>query len=258
MSTGDPGRFQAAVFDLDGTLVDSETRSHESWRHVFTSRGIVPDDSLIRAFVGRRGVDVHDLLRERVPGHDPAELMAATSAHFHAPHQPPLGPLAGAVELVRLIGAAGVPLALVTSAGRRYAEQNLSDLGVRPLFSVVVTAEDVAVGKPDPQGYLAAARGLGVAPVACVVFEDAPAGVEAAKAAGMYCVAVATTHSAEELAAADQVVPGLTNATWPPAPGMPGPPRLAAPEAAPPAGRPRHVQAAPLSHATPGMPVPPH
>ena len=116
---------------------------------MFTSRGIVPDDSLIRAFVGRRGVNVQDLLRERVPGHDPAELMAATSAQFHGPDQPPLGPLAGAVELVRAISAAGVPLALVTSAGRRYAEQNLTELGVRPLFPVVVTAEDVAVGKPD-------------------------------------------------------------------------------------------------------------
>jgi beta-phosphoglucomutase-like phosphatase (HAD superfamily) len=79
------------VCDLEVTVVDSETRSHESWRHVFRSRGIVPEDDLIRAFVGRRGVDVHDLLRERVPEHDPAELMAASSAHFHAPHQPPLG-----------------------------------------------------------------------------------------------------------------------------------------------------------------------
>ncbi|MCW2906646.1 MAG: HAD-superfamily hydrolase subfamily variant 3, partial [Actinomycetia bacterium] len=61
VSSAEPRRFHAAVFDLDGTLVDSETRSHESWRHVFRSRGIVPDDSLIRAFVGRRGVDVHDL-----------------------------------------------------------------------------------------------------------------------------------------------------------------------------------------------------
>jgi len=165
LGSPDPGNpvesrpFQAAVFDLDGTLVDSETRSHESWRHVFRSRGIVPDDSLIRAFVGRRGIDVHDLLKEQVPGHDPAELMAATSEHFHAPHQPPLGPLAGAVELVRLIAAAGVPLALVTSAGRPYAEQTLDELGVHELFSVVVTAEDVTVGKPDPEGYLAAAGG---------------------------------------------------------------------------------------------------
>jgi mannitol-1-/sugar-/sorbitol-6-phosphatase len=213
--TVEPGTFRAAVFDLDGTLVDSETRSHESWRHVFRSRGIVPDDSLIRAFVGRRGIDVRELLRERVPGHDPAELMAASSAHFHAPHQPPLGPLAGAVELVRRIGAAGVPLALVTSAGRRYAEETLDELSVRRLFPVVVTAEDVTVGKPDPQGYLAAAGRLGVPPTACVVFEDAPAGVAAAKAAGMYCLAVATTHPPEDLAAADQVVPDLTKVTWP-------------------------------------------
>jgi sugar-phosphatase len=219
VSTAEQRRFQAAVFDLDGTLVDSETRSHESWQHVFRSRGIVPDDSLIRAFVGRRGIDVHDLLKEQVPGHDPAELMAASSEHFHAPHQPPLGPLAGAVELVQLIAAAGVPLALVTSAGRRYAEQILTELGVRELFSVVLTAEDVTVGKPDPEGYLAAARRLGVPPSACVVFEDAPAGVAAAKAAGMYCVAVATTHSPEDLADADQVVPDLTRVTWPPAAG---------------------------------------
>ena len=214
-STVEPRPFRAAVFDLDGTLVDSETRSHESWRHVFRSRGIVPDDSLIRAFVGRRGIDVHDLLKEGVPGHDPAELMAATSEHFHAPHQPPLGPLAGAVELVRLIAAAGVPLALVTSAGRPYAEQTLDELGVHELFSVVVTAEDVTVGKPDPEGYLAAARRLHAPPAACVVFEDAPAGVAAAKAAGMYCVAVATTHPPEDLAGADQVVPDLTKVTWP-------------------------------------------
>jgi mannitol-1-/sugar-/sorbitol-6-phosphatase len=203
--SGEPRHFQAAVFDLDGTLVDSETRSHESWRHVFRSRGVVPDDDLIRAFVGRRGVDVHDLLRERVPEHDPAELMAASSAHFHAPHQPPLGPLAGAVELVRQISAGGVPLALVTSAGRPYAEETLTELGVRPLFSVVVTAGDVTVGKPDPE----------VLPGACVVFEDAPAGVTAAKAAGMYCVAVATTHPPGALVGADQVVPDLTKITWP-------------------------------------------
>jgi sugar-phosphatase len=210
-----PGRFSAAVFDLDGTLVDSESRSHETWRKVFRTRGITPDDRLIRSFVGRRDVDVHGLLAESLPGHDPAELLAASSAHFHAPDQPPLGPLAGAVELVRQIAKTGTPLALVTSAGRRYAEQTLTELGVRPLFSVVVTAEDVTVGKPDPQGYRAAAAALGVAPEACVVFEDAPAGVAAAKAAGMYCVAVTTTHPAGELAEADVVVADLTEVAWP-------------------------------------------
>ncbi|HTT51557.1 MAG TPA: HAD family phosphatase [Streptosporangiaceae bacterium] len=210
------GFLAAAVFDLDGTLIDSEARSREAWLHVFETRGLPPDEELIRSFIGRRGVDMHSLLLARLPDHDPAELMAATSAHFHAPDQPPLGPLPGAVRLVRSISAAGAPLALVTSAGRRYAEESLTALGVRALFSVVVTAEDVTVGKPDPEGYRAACRALGEPPAACVVFEDAPAGVAAAKAAGAYCVAVATSHDAAELAAADRVVPDLTWVTWPP------------------------------------------
>jgi len=209
------GRFAAAIFDLDGTLVDSESRSHEIWRQVFSARGIAPDDRLIRSFVGRRDVDVRGLLAESLPAHDPAELLAASSAHFHDPGRPPLGPLAGAVELVRQIATTGTPLALVTSAGRDYAEQTLTELGVRPLFSVLVTAGDVTVGKPDPQGYRAAAAALGVAPGACVVFEDAPAGVAAAKAAGMYCVAVTTTHTPGELSAADAVVSDLTQIPWP-------------------------------------------
>lgn len=210
-----PERFAAAIFDLDGTLVDSESRSHDIWRQVFRARGIAPDDQLIRSFVGRRDVDVHGLLAQSLPEHDPAELLAASSTHFHDPDLPPLGPLVGAVELVRQIATTGTPMALVTSAGRGYAERTLTELGVRSLFSVVVTAGDVTVGKPDPQGYRAAATALAVGPDVCVVFEDAPAGVAAAKAAGMYCVAVTTTHTADELAAADVVVADLTEMAWP-------------------------------------------
>ncbi len=209
------GPFAAAVFDLDGTLIDSEARSREAWLHVFETRGLPADEELIRSFIGRRGVDMHGLLLARLPQHDPAELMAATHAHFHGPDQPPLQPLPGAVRLVRSIAAAAVPLGLVTSAGRRYAEESLADLGVRELFTVVVSAEDVTAGKPDPQGYRAACGALGVAPAACVVFEDAPAGVAAAKAAGAYCVAVTTSHAAADLTAADRVVPDLASVRWP-------------------------------------------
>lgn len=209
------GPFAAAVFDLDGTLIDSEERSREAWLHVFETRGLPADEQLIRSFIGRRGVDTRDLLLARLPDHDPAELMAATHVYFHGPDQPPLQPMPGAAKLVRSIAAADIPLGLVTSAGRRYAEESLVDLGVRELFTVVVTAEDVTVGKPDPEGYRAACRMLGVAPAATVVFEDAPAGVAAAKAAGAYCVAVATSHGAAELSAADRVVPDLASVSWP-------------------------------------------
>ena len=210
--------FRGVVFDLDGTLVDSESRSDAAWRRVFQARGMASDDALIRSFVGRRGTDVLGLLADGVPGHDPAAMMAEASAQFHDPGLPPLAPMPGAVELVREIRAHGLPLGLVTSAGRRYAESTLVHLGLRGEFTVVVTAEDVQVGKPDPEGYALACRSLGVEAGACVAFEDAPAGVAAVKAAGMYCVAVATTHDPADLAAADRVVADLTEVSWPLAP----------------------------------------
>ena len=210
--------FRAVVFDLDGTLVDSEPRSHAAWRRVFEARGTVPDEALILSFVGRRGQDVLALLAERLPDLDPDALMAEAAAHANAPGLPPTEPMPGAVDLVREIHRRGLPLGLVTSAGRRYAERMLARLGVRDLFSVIVGAEDVTVGKPDPEGYARACRDLGVEAAACVAFEDSPAGIAAVKAAGMYCVAVATTHEPDDLAAADLVVPGLTAVTWPLAP----------------------------------------
>ncbi|HWG65301.1 MAG TPA: HAD family phosphatase [Streptosporangiaceae bacterium] len=207
--------FRAVIFDLDGTLVDSESRSHAVWTSVFTSLGLAVDEALIRSFIGRRAEDVCALLAAALPGHDPAALMARAHGEFHAPGRPALGAMPGALDCVQAIASHGTPLGIVTSAGRSYAEATLRTLGIRAAFSVVISADDVSVGKPDPEGFRAAAERLGVAAAACVVFEDAPAGVAAAKAAGMYCVAVATTHVPDDLAGADRIVPDLTAVTWP-------------------------------------------
>ena len=210
---GKPAR--AAVFDLDGTIADSEPRSRLALRRMFEHYGVPHDDELLARFVGRRGPEVFAELGHLFPGRDPAHLSAEVGARFSTPGLPPIAALPGAVELASEIHQLGDPLALVTSATRDHAVPTLERLGLLGLFTVIVAGGDVAAGKPDPEGYRRASDELGVPPSRCVVFEDSPAGLAAARAAGMYCVAVATTHPRSELGAADRIVSDLTEITWP-------------------------------------------
>jgi sugar-phosphatase len=207
---------RAAVFDLDGTLVDTEPGNQARWTRLFDTYGAPYDEALIASFAGRRGREVLAELAHLFPGRTVEELFREVISYELGPDVLAAVAVPGAVALVRSISAHGVPIGVVTSGGRQYAEGQLARLGIRELFDVLVTAEDVAEGKPSPEGFLAACARLGVEPSAAVAFEDAPAGVAAAKAAGMPTVGVATTQSREALAAADLVVGDLTEVTWPP------------------------------------------
>jgi HAD superfamily hydrolase (TIGR01509 family) len=207
---------RAAVFDLDGTLVDTEPGNRARWTRLFDTHSAPYDDALIASFAGRRGREVLAELAHLFPGRSVEELFREVVSYELGPDVLAAVPVPGAVALVRSVSAHGVPIGVVTSGGRRYAEGQLTRLGIRELIAVLVTAEDVAEGKPSPEGFLAACVGLGVEPGTAVAFEDAPAGVAAAKAAGMPTVGVATTQSRAALAAADLVVGDLTEVTWPP------------------------------------------
>jgi beta-phosphoglucomutase-like phosphatase (HAD superfamily) len=212
-----PNSRRAAVFDLDGTLVNTEPGNRARWTRLFDTYAAPYDDALIRSFAGRRGREVLAELAHLFPGHTVDDLYAEVVSYELGPEVIAAVPVPGAVTLVREIHARAVPIGVVTSGVRRYAEGQLDRLGIRAAFDVVITAEDVAEGKPSPEGFLAACARLGVAPGQAVAFEDAPAGVAAAKAAGMPTVAVATTQPPAALAAADLIVADLTEVTWPPA-----------------------------------------
>ncbi|MEW2357813.1 HAD family phosphatase [Spirillospora sp. NPDC029432] len=212
--------MSAAVFDLDGTLIDSEPRNQVMWAWLFERHGAAHDPALIASFAGRRGREVLAELIHLFPGRTVEELFAEAISYEHGPEAPPVGVVPGAVELVRALHEAGLPLGVATSGQRSYAEGLLDGLGVRDCFGAVVTADDVATGKPDPEGFLAACRGLGIPPERAVGFEDAPAGVAAIKAAGMTCVGVTTTVPAGALAAADHVVANLKEVDVLPGPAL--------------------------------------
>lgn len=202
-----PEPVSALLLDLDGTLVDSEGFHRQVFRSWFTARGWLVDEAVLAGFTGRRADDV--LATEPGPwaGEDVAAMTTELLGHVGALPRPGLVP--GAADLV---GTAGVPLALVTSATTGWARTCLGELLDR--FAVVVTRDDVANGKPHPEPYALACVRLGVDPAGCLAVEDAPAGVSSAVAAGIgTVVAVAGTFPASDLAAAHLVVDGLAAVT---------------------------------------------
>ncbi|MFK0291960.1 HAD family hydrolase [Streptomyces sp. NPDC090442] len=210
--------FRAALFDLDGTLIATEHRSRAAWTRLFRTHGLAVDDALLATFVGRRGQEALADHVHRFPGRTVEELFDEAVGYLNGPDIPPPYPVPGAEVLVKKLHADGVPMAVVTSGLREHAGALLAHVGGAGLFTTMVTAEDVQRGKPDPEGFLAGCAALGVEPEQAVAFEDAPAGIAAAKAAGLACVALTTTHAAEELGAADLIAADLSGIGWPPLP----------------------------------------
>jgi sugar-phosphatase len=198
-----PGRpASALLLDLDGTLVDSEPIHRDAYRSFFTARGWEYDEELLGRFTGRRADDVFARTPGPWHGEDPTALHAEVVGHLDTDRLPEAVP--GAAALVAAAVAAGVPMAVVTSAGPDWVAATLDPvLGMHDHVAEVVTREDVVDGKPDPTGYAMACERLGADPAAAVAVEDSPAGLRAALAAGVgRVVGVTTTWSAEELGAA--------------------------------------------------------
>jgi len=185
--------MRAALFDFDETMIDLE-REHD-FAHRALCRDLGCDyDELPESFrfgSGRRIVDDIAEMREFFGWSVPENtLYAMRHKHFLEALGAPLTLMPGVERVVRELHSGGVTLAITTSAAGDAVDLLLRRFGIRELFALIVDGTEVRAGKPDPEGYLLTARKLGVAPEDCVVFEDSQVGVLAAKAAGMYCVAV--------------------------------------------------------------------
>ena len=180
--------------DLDGVLVDSGDAVERIWREWAAEQGIDPD--LVER--ASHGVPTRAVIARVAPQLD----VERETARVEALHAATGGvALPGAAELMRDPPA---PLAVVTSGSAPLVHARLEAAGL-PQPAALVTADDIARGKPAPDPYLAGAAALGVDPAACLVFEDAPAGVQAGRAAGATVWAVTTTHTAVELDGAARI-----------------------------------------------------
>ncbi|MSP62687.1 MAG: HAD family phosphatase [Myxococcales bacterium] len=217
---------RAFVFDLDGTLVDSERENAQSIEDVLGARGRVLSDEERRFVVGHGWREIYQHLHA-AGGVDlsfDALKDAAAEAKERACEHSGLRVLPGAVAYVRRAALHG-PCTIVSGSSRREVAWAIDRLDLRSAIPWFIAAEDVAHGKPDPEGYLAAAARLGVAPAECVVFEDSNAGIAAAVRAGMHCVALAVGNFlGQDQSSADLLVETFeaigdqffTPAAWPP------------------------------------------
>ncbi|GAB2325907.1 HAD family hydrolase [Streptomyces griseoincarnatus] len=194
---------RALLFDNDGTLVSSLDSVNRCWTRWAVEYGLTAEDF---ARIGLHGRPAAEIAADLLPAHVvPQAVARIEDLEVEDVADGGVALLPGTKEIL-----AGLPAerwAVVTSATRRLAEARLGAVGILP--KTLVAADDITRGKPDPEPYLLAARTLGVDPADCVVFEDAPAGLQAGRAAGMTTVALATTHRAEELTA-DLVVKDLS------------------------------------------------
>ena len=188
----------AILFDLDGVLVDSTRAVDREWREWAARKGV--DGDAIMAIA--HGVRTIEVIR-RVAPHLDAEAEADAIENHEAGDQRGVTVMPGAIDLVKSIpdGRWGV----VTSGSRLLATNRLRYCGL-PVPEVLVTSDDVTLGKPHPEPYLKGARLLGFSPAECLVIEDAPAGIDSARAGGMKVVGIMSTYGVDALELADAVI----------------------------------------------------
>ena len=217
--------ISAFLFDLDGTLLDSEILWVESIQRALAELGSpISDAQALELVYGRAWRDIRERIHREYPASRDGdferhiqrifdELKAVRDIRIHS-----------SIELLKRLGS-HYPVAIVSGSTRSTIAESVRLMGAEPYVRLFVSTEDCVAGKPDPECFLLAARRLGVAPESCLVFEDSSAGVRAAKAAGMRCVALRRPERpAQDLSMADEVLEDLSGFTLEHYRGDPAPP----------------------------------
>jgi len=203
-----------AIFDHDGVLVDSLAFHQQAWRELGRRTGLPLTPEFIHETFGMTNPSIfRRLLGEGISESEIAHYGDLKEVCYRDAARGKIGLMEGVRELLDALTDAGVRLAIGSSGVRANLELTVESCGLAGRFAAIASLEDITRGKPDPQIFLVAASKSGVEPKRSVVFEDAPVGIQAAKAAGMYAVGLTTTHPASGLwdAGADEVVDTLAS-----------------------------------------------
>ena len=191
----------ALLFDLDGTLLNSDTIHEEVFRELWAARGLdMPAGFYMQHVHGRLNTDIFAEFLPDEP--DPQGLSDAKEAAFRARLPCPYPAMPGSAELMRRAKSKGWPMAVVTNAMRLNAKAMLRATGLDSYIDTIVIGEECSKAKPDPEPYLEAMRQLLVQAPDCIAFEDSPAGLKSARASGAFCVGLRSSLDDAALIAA--------------------------------------------------------
>ena len=202
--------IQAVIWDLDGVIIDSADEHRRAWQRLAREEGITMTDSDFWATFGKRNDDIFAALWGNLPPEQAKVLSDRKEMYFRELIQESAAPLPGAIELMRQLHNSSFAQALASSTPVENINLIADVLELKRYLSILVSGETVARGKPAPDIFLKAAAELHKDPTVCLVIEDAVAGVEAAHAAGMRCIAVAGNRDLPGLHKADLMVKDLT------------------------------------------------
>jgi beta-phosphoglucomutase family hydrolase len=207
----------AFIFDWDGVIIDSHSQHEESWQLLFAELGRPMPETFFKATFGMRNQQIIPMCFDFVKADDHAEIARLGDRkevlYREILKRDGIVPLPGVLAMLKELKARSIPTAVGSSTPRLNIETIMAMTGLADYFQAIASAEDVNVGKPDPQVFLKAAAKINAEPANCIVFEDAHVGIEAGKRAGMKVVAVATTHPIESLGQADVAFQNLDGIT---------------------------------------------
>jgi beta-phosphoglucomutase family hydrolase len=203
---------KAVIFDLDGTLLDNNSFHRQSWIEYLKNMGReISEEEFNQNFNGRTNKDVIEYIFNRKMS--PEEILKYSlekEAVYRKIYKPFIKPVVGLIQLLQILKQKKIPMAIATSGIQPNIDFMFENVPIKEYFSEVVNSSHISKGKPDPEIYLKVASLLKVEPKNCLVFEDAVVGINAAKAAGMKVIAVATTQPKAELADADKIIDDFT------------------------------------------------
>lgn len=202
--------IQAVIWDLDGVIIDSAQEHRQAWLRMAREEGFSMSDADFWATFGKRNDDIMNFLWGPLAPERIKMMADKKETYFREIVRKTARPLPGSIELMRGLHEAGYRQALATSTPPENIELIGEVLGLKRYLSKLVSGETVARGKPAPDIFLKAAQELDAAPAVCLIIEDAVAGVQAAHAAGMRCIAVAGNRDLPGLREAELMVRSLT------------------------------------------------